>query len=112
MLDECIDDGLSIFAGYSYQHHVTCMTLNQGCDLTVVAADDQVTFPVTRHSPIFYRSRPLADRDGAGNPAMCSRLLRVTTPAAHRSCAPQVLQQLFLQGPAGLDKEALVDRLV
>ena len=43
---------------------------------------------------------------------MRGRLLRVTTPAAHRPRAPQVLQQLFLQGTAGLNEEASVDRLV
>ena len=101
LLDECVDDRPGVFAGDPDQHHVTCVSLDQGCDLTIIAADDQVTFPVTRHSSIFYRGRPLTDRDGAGNPAVCGGLLRVTTPAAHRPRPPQVLQQLFLQGAAG-----------
>ena len=52
MLDEGIDYRLGVFAGYSDQHHVTRMTFNQGCDLAVVTANDQITFPVSRNGSI------------------------------------------------------------
>jgi hypothetical protein len=73
MLDECIDHRLGVFAGYPYQHHVTCMTFNQGCDLTVVAADYQVTFPVSWNRSILDCGWSLPYRDCAGNATMCSR---------------------------------------
>ncbi len=88
------------------------MTLHQGGDLAAVTADQQVTLPVTGHRTVLNRGRPLADRYRAGNAAVGIRLLRMTTPAAHHPGTPQMLQQLFLQGPAGLDEEASVDRLV
>src|SRR5678815_4775653 len=43
---------------------------------------------------------------------MIGRLLRVMARTTHPPCSPQVLQQLFLQGTAGLDEERAVDRLV
>lgn len=39
-------------------------------------------------------------------------LLGVAAPSAHHPRSPQVLQQLFLQGPSGLDEEASVDGLL
>jgi len=70
MLDECIDYRPGVFAGHSDQHHVAGVSLYQRCDLTVVAADDQVTFPMTRDRSIFHCDGPLTYRDGASNPAV------------------------------------------
>ncbi len=52
MLDERVDDRPGVFAGDSDQHHVTRMAFNQGRDLAVIAADEQVTFPVARNRSI------------------------------------------------------------
>ena len=43
---------------------------------------------------------------------MVVRLLRVVTGTTHGSRLAKVLQELFLQGTAGLDEQALVNRLV
>ena len=45
MLDQCVDHRLGVFALDPDQHHVTGMALNEGRDLAVVAAEQQVTFP-------------------------------------------------------------------
>ena len=53
MLDERVDHGLSVFTWHPDQHYVTGMALNECRDLTVIAAHDQVAFPVTRQGTIF-----------------------------------------------------------
>ena len=88
------------------------MALYQGRDLTVVAAHDQVAFPVTGHSSVFNRGRSLPDRDRVGDPAVILCLLCVVTRTTHRSCSSQMLKKLFFERPSGLDEEALVDSLV
>jgi hypothetical protein len=67
---------------------------------------------MTWHGSILRRWRALADRDRVADPAMISRLLCVMARAAHRPGASEVLQELFLQCPTGLDKEGPIDRLV
>ncbi len=67
---------------------------------------------MARHGAILSLGRALADRDGVGDPAVIGGLLRMVARAAHPARAPQMLQQLFLQGPAGLDEQRAIDRLV
>src|SRR5215469_12408260 len=67
---------------------------------------------MTGHRPVLCLGRPLSDRHRIADPAMLGCLLRVVARAAHPASAPQVLEQLLLQGPAGLDKQRAVDRLV
>ena len=81
-------------------------------DLTVVAAHDQVAFPVTWNSAILDRGRSLSDRYRVGDPAVVLCLLCVVTRTTHRTRLAKMLNKLFFKGPAGLDEEALVDRLV
>ena len=50
MLDERVDDCLRVFAIKLYQHHVARLTLDQGRDLAVATAKDQVAFPMPRQS--------------------------------------------------------------
>ena len=54
MLDQRVNDGLGVFALHPDQHDVTRMTFHQCCNLAVVAADEQVAFPVTRDGSIFH----------------------------------------------------------
>ena len=61
LFDERVDHRLGIFTFYSGEQHVATMTLNQGCDLTVVAAEYEVTFPVTRYGTILDLGRSFAD---------------------------------------------------
>ena len=78
----------------------------------VLVAEDQITFPVSRYGTVLNLGRTFPDRYRVLDAAMRGRLLRVTAPATHRPRMPQVLQQLFLQGSAGLDEQRSVDRLV
>ena len=75
----CVDHRLGVFALDPDQHHVTGMALNEGRDLAVVAAEQQVTFPVARHRPVLSLCWALADRDSVRDPAVIARLLRVMT---------------------------------
>lgn len=61
MLDQRIDDGLSILSCDLYQHHIACLPLNKRGDLAVMAAKHKITFPVAWHSSIFRRGWTLAN---------------------------------------------------
>ena len=110
--DQRVDDRLGVLARHSDQHHVTCMTLDQRCDLSVVAATDEITFPVARYRSIFHFRRPLADRYRIRDLSVLTFLLRVVLRTPHGTAASQVLDQLFLQGPAGLYVQRFVDHLM
>ena len=88
------------------------MALNQRCDLAVVSAEHQISFPVTRHSTIRGRRRPFADRHGTDDLPVHISLLRVMSRPTHATRAPQVLEELLLQRATRLDEEAAVDGLV
>ena len=88
------------------------MALHQRRNLAVASAEQQIAFPVTRHSAILYRCRAFADRHGAQDLAMVVSLLRVMPRPTHGASAPQVLEEFLLQGAAGLDEETSIDRLV
>src|SRR5471032_481940 len=112
VLDERIDDRFCVLARNLRKHHVARVTLNQRRDLAVLAAEQQITFPVTGHGTVFSRGRTLADRDGVRDLTVNRGLLRVMPRATHPTRAPQMLRQLLLQSPTGLDEEAAIDRLV
>jgi hypothetical protein len=88
------------------------LTLDQRCDLAVATTEQQVSFPVTRYRSIFDGNWALTDRDGVDDLAVDIGLLRVMARTAHPARASQVLQQLLLQRPTGLNEQAAVDRFV
>ena len=98
--------------GNLYQHHVTRLTFDQGRDVAVLRSRQQITFPVTRHRPIFDRGRALTDRhhvrDLTPANAFPARLFR----ASDRALRPKMLKQLLLKHTAGLNKQTAIDRLV
>jgi hypothetical protein len=55
------------------------VTLDKRCDLTVVAATDKITFPVTGYGTVFNLGRSLSDRDRVTDPAVVFGLLCVMT---------------------------------
>src|SRR5665647_2461455 len=112
MFNQRVDDRFRIFSGDLHQHHIACMTFDESRNLAVPASAYQVTFPVTGYRPVCNRGRTLADRYRIGNSAVIGCLLRMMARAAHDSCAPQMLHQLFLQRPTGLNEEATIDGLV
>ena len=98
--------------GNLYQHHVTRLTFDQGRDVAVLRSRQQITFPVTRHRPIFDRGRALTDRhhvrDLIPANAFPARLFR----ASDRTLRSKMLKQLLLKHTAGLNKQTAIDRLV
>jgi len=79
LLNECVDHRLCIFARHPAQHDKPCVALYQCRDLTVVAAEQQVTFPVTRYGAVLNLGRTFPDRDCVADPAVILCLLRVMT---------------------------------
>ena len=77
LLDKRVDLRLGVLALDPDQHHVARVAFHQGGDLAVVAAEQQVTFPVARHCTVLDLGGALTDRDGVGDPAVIARLLRV-----------------------------------
>lgn len=67
---------------------------------------------MARHCPVLHTGWAFADGHGIDDPAMDGGLLRVVARTAHAPGTPQVLQKLFLQGTARLDKERAVDGFV
>ena len=112
LLDECVHDRFGVLACHSHERDVARLAFHQRRDLAVVTAEEQVALPVARHRPVLCLGRTFADRHRLGDPAMIGRLLRVMARTAHPAGASQVLQQLFLQGTAGLDEECAINRLV
>src|ERR1039458_5815008 len=68
------DDRRCVFAGHFDEHGETRMTFHQGCDVTVFAACEQVTLPMTGNSAVFNLRRSFANRDGIDD--LTSRLSR------------------------------------
>src|SRR4029434_9036365 len=87
------------------------MALDQGRTLAVLAAEQQVAFPVPGYGSVGNTGRVLADRDGVGDSAVLVRLLGVMARTAHHAAAPQMLHQFLLQSAAGLDEQAAIDGL-
>lgn len=94
------------------RYHVACMTLNKGCNLAITVSKQQVSLPVTWYRTIFNRGRSFADGYRVNDPAVVVGFLGVMARTAHRARAPQMLQQLFLQGTTGLYEEAAIDCFV
>jgi hypothetical protein len=74
LLDQGIDDGLGILAVDLGQQQVARMALEERGDLAVVAAEQQVAFPVPRHGALFNAGRALTDRDRVGDPTVIGPL--------------------------------------
>ena len=87
LLDERIDHRFGVLAYYAHEHEVARLALHQNGDLAVVAAEVQVTFPMTRYGPVFGLCWTLADRYRLGDPATVGGFLRVIASGASRGCA-------------------------
>ena len=59
VLDERINYGLGVFAGHTNEHHVTCLTLNKGRDLAVMATDLFLGIRTIRYPVSVYRNLPI-----------------------------------------------------
>jgi hypothetical protein len=64
------------------------VTLDQGCDLAVLATEQEITLPMTRYRTILRLSRSFPDRDRIGYLAMIGCLLRVVAATTHPAGAP------------------------
>jgi hypothetical protein len=76
------------------------LTFNERRDLAVLAAEEQVTFPVARKRTIFDCRGTLADRYRISDLPVDAGLLRMVSRTTHASGTPQVRHQLLLQRAA------------
>jgi hypothetical protein len=80
------------------------MTFHQGCDVTVLAAAQQIALPMTGDGAVLDFSGPFPDGDGINDlPAGLSADTRVSR-AAYPPLGPKVLNQLFFQHSSRLDE--------
>jgi hypothetical protein len=92
--------------------HEPGLTLNQGGDVAVLPARENIALPVARDRPVFHLGRTLSDGHGINNlPARLSAG-RGTFASAHQPPSPQPRDQFLPQHPASLDEQAFIDRLV
>jgi hypothetical protein len=112
MLDQSVDDGLSVFASELDQHDVAGLPLYQRGDLAITIAKHQVAFPVSWNGAILCTSGTFTDRYRSDNATVVGSFLRVVTRSAHSARASKVFQQLLFQGPTCMDIKRAVARLV
>ncbi|MCY1293470.1 hypothetical protein D9M68_697070 [compost metagenome] len=112
VLDQGVDHSLRVFAGDLQQHDEPRLALDQGDDLAVSAAEQQIAFPVARYRAIFDGCRPLTYRNGIADSSALVSLRGVEPRVTHDPAAPQVFKQLLLQRTAGLYIKATIDGLV
>jgi hypothetical protein len=75
--EQRVDDRFAAFACHFHQHQITRLSLCQYGDPIVGIAEQQVAFPVCRHSPIFGTGRSFIDQNGVGDPNAALCLLEV-----------------------------------
>ena len=63
MLAQRGDDRGCIFTGHFDEHDETRMTFHQGCDMTVLAACEQIALPMTGNCTVLNLRRSFANRD-------------------------------------------------
>ncbi len=68
--------------------------------------------PMTRHRPIFNRGRAFTDRDHVRDLTMGTTFLSCLFGTTDRALGSKMLKQLFLKHAAGLNEQALINRLV
>ena len=102
MLDQRIDDRLSVLAIDLRHHEIARITFDQRGDLAVVGAKDQVAFPMPGNCSVSSRRWSLTEGEHVTDLAVITGFLRVMARTTHGASAPKVLQQLFFQGAASL----------
>src|ERR1700687_2212244 len=88
------------------------MPFDQGHDVSVVRARDQIPFPMTGNGPVVDLSGPLPDGDGVRYPTAWILTGSSVPRPAHAGVAPQVAQELLFQQSARLNEQAAVNSLV
>ncbi len=93
------DDADRVLAVDLDQQDESRVALDQGRDVGVVRARDQVPFPVTGHRPILHLGRPLPDGRGVDDPAAALAGAAGVPAAAHRAHPTQMGHELLLRTP-------------
>mgnify|MGYP001813444290 CR=1 FL=1 len=79
LLDERVDHRLGVLALDPGEQHIAAMTFHQGCDLAVLATEQEITLPMTRYRTILSFSGAFADRDDVSDLTTVCCLVRVVS---------------------------------
>jgi hypothetical protein len=110
--DQGVNNAVSIFAWDLDEHDEPGLTLDQGGDVAVLPAGEEIALPVSWYRSVLYLGRTLPDGYGANDlPARLSSG-GGGFASAHQPTGAQTRDQLLSQDSAGLDEQAFVDRLV
>jgi hypothetical protein len=93
------------------QHSKARRALHQGADRGAAEAQDQITFPVSRHRTVGRLCRTLADHDLGKHEALASSA-RACPRDPQRPAAAQTRRQFAAQLATPLDEQRLVDGFV
>ena len=61
VFDERIDNRLAVLARDLHQHHTTCLTLYQRCNLATAATTQEIPLPVPRHRTVLHSGGTFTD---------------------------------------------------
>ena len=88
------------------------MAFDQGCDVSVLAACQQIALPVTGDRAIFDLRRPLANGDGVDDLTMELASGPSVHGATDESLGAQMQNELLFQHSSSLNKQTAVEGLV
>ena len=97
------DSDRIVFVGKMQQHHIPGGSFDEGADRRLAGfADNQVTFPMTGHSPVGNFGRPVGNHQHlVAEPWAFAFYLRPTS----RAPAAEGLLDIFFQMPFALDEQ-------
>ncbi len=98
--------------GKADQHQEAGLAFDEGGDLAVPTANQQVALPVTGHGTVVDLGGPLAYGDGADDLAPSVPVGAVRSWAASDPARAEMGGELFGQHPSGLHEQRQIDRLV
>ena len=101
---QCGDDGRGVLAGHLDQDDETRMPFDQGGDVSVLAACQQIALPVTGDGAVLDLRWPLADGDGIDDLTLGVACSSSMYGATDESLRAKMLNQLLFQHASSLDK--------
>ena len=91
--------------GKTDQHQEAGLAFDEGGDLAVATPHQQVTLPVAGHGTVVDLGGPLANGDGADDPAPSVPVGAVRSWAASDPARTEMGSQLLGQSPSGLHEQ-------
>jgi transposase len=110
--DEGAHNAVAIFALNMDEQYESGLALDQGGDMRILPAGEQITLPVSRYRAVLHFGRTLPYRYSVNDLPTWLPLRGRCFATAHHPLASQARYQFLFQDPACLDEQAFVDCLV